>query len=82
MEVSLLSCRGFVPLCGVFLFTLCGFFLLQVVDVLNLELLTQIWTLNVFFRVRSNVSYSRSGFFVSWVPDLLFFYSDPDLMLL
>ena len=36
---------------GGLLFTLCGFFLLQVVDVLDLESLTQIWTLGVFFRL-------------------------------
>ena len=43
----------FFPVCGGFLFTLCGFFFLflLIVDVLDLEPLTQIQTLGVFFQL-------------------------------
>jgi hypothetical protein len=67
---------------GGFLFTLCGFFLLQVVDVLDLEPLSRIWTLGVFFGLDLVCPVQYLAFFVSWVPDLLFFYSDLDLVLL
>ena len=52
VEVSLSSCRGcFSSFVGGFLFTLCSFFLIQVVVVLDLEPLTQIWTLGIFFQL-------------------------------
>ena len=84
VKVSLPSCKGCLsPICGVFLFILCGFFfLLQVVDVLDLEPLTQIQTLGVFFGLDlvcpvQNLAFLFLGFQIYY-----FFYSDPDLVLL
>ena len=59
------------------------FFLLQVVDVLDLEPLTQIWTLGVFFfRLDLVCLVQDLAFLFIGFQICCFFYSDPDLMLL